>query len=172
MRSTCDEFRHRKTFVDNLHYREAKQRLGGLHDWLMSNPDVASIINSVYEQVDINSLLEGAGGRTPPLASSPEDVAGVGFEIMRLCKEGKDLIGLSREFGIAPSYDTSSLQDYSDEVMGRFVEPALDYIERELDEAAASDSLTDRPIPQLYYQPEYPPEIRLRLKTYSTASFK
>jgi hypothetical protein len=129
-----------------LNYEESQHRLSGFLDWLESNEETFAILTQLENRKHAEELLEKAEWRKSPQASSLEEIVYVGLYLLREVKAGKDLWGISMGYGIHPSYNTSRLQDMADEVMERYIDPAIDQIENELEKKV------QKQIPQ-YYPP-------------------
>lgn len=160
---SVDNFQYHRSLASGLNFSEAKSRLKGFYEWLLSDTEIKDQIKHVEEDTRAKELLEAAGNRTPPQASSPEEVAGVGFLLLRAIQAGADPFQLSRQYGISPAFSTSSLQDHYQELEDRFLQPAFDFIERWISEQeennAPSQLLT-------MYEPSYPLEIHESLSRF------
>jgi nucleoside 2-deoxyribosyltransferase len=132
MEDVHDEFEYRRSFLNNINYSEAENRLLGFLKYLQSKEVTSSIINEIKSSVCVDDILKSAGDRNPPNASTPAEFAAVGLFLLEACAEGKNLVDLGYQYGIEPSYSTSSIQDHLDEIMRRYINPTIDYIGREL----------------------------------------
>ena len=164
MPTILEEFKYRCSLVLNVHYDEATARLGGLFEWLDSTPETKEIITSLWDEHPPESFLSQATPMKPPPASTPEQVAAVGLHFMELCRRGKGLLDVTVEYGIQPSYNTSSIQARSDEALRRFVLPGLQYLRHKLEEAE-HDASEQIPI-HARVMFDYPPEIMSSLRAF------
>ena len=166
MRSLIDEFRFRRSFISNMNHDEADSRLAGFWDWLESNEATSSILSQVRNDSRAEELLKKADFHSPPAASSPEDVVVIGIYFIKEVKSGKNLWGFSFAYGIHPSYDTNSLQAITDEIIKRYIEPAVDYIELKVEEVSQENNLAELNIMTRNETEKYPPEIQVSLKKF------
>jgi hypothetical protein len=160
-----EEYMYRRSFVANLAFDEAAARLSGFYQWLISESPAKEITQKLMQLVDVDKLLSTAGNREPPKATTPEEVAAVGIFFLKKISEGAEPFRLSEEYGITPSYNTSSLQDYFNEIMQRYLDPTFEYIEREIsniDEEDVSSILEEAIRNEVWY----PPEIEQSLKRF------
>jgi hypothetical protein len=133
MKGALEEFKYRRSLVSRLNYEEARDRLSGFYKWLGSDPATQKIINKLTDTVDMESLIKETGTGIPPKASTPEEIAAIGIFFLEKCCAGEDPVDFSDTYGIRPSFTTSSIQDSLNEVVNRYIDPAFDYIERELE---------------------------------------
>jgi hypothetical protein len=166
MEDLHEEFEYRRSFLSNINYEEAENRLSGFLEYLQSNEITSSIMKELKSSVNVEEILENAGHRNPPKASTPEQFASVGLFLLEECKEGKNLIDLGDKYGIEPPYSSSSLQDHLEEIMQRYIDPAIDYIEREL--VSRQEIKTDLPFPSSHLDTavNYPLEITESLQRF------
>ncbi|NQV26949.1 MAG: hypothetical protein HQ518_21575 [Rhodopirellula sp.] len=132
MPDLSDEFEYRLSLVRNLAYDEAQARLAGFYDWLRSEPETLVIVERLENETGAAEILEAGSHRSPPNASTPEQIAGVGLLLVRQIKDGAAAYDLSERYGITPSFNSAKLQDYFAAVFDRFVAPAFEYIRREV----------------------------------------
>ncbi|MGR3179662.1 MAG: hypothetical protein ACUZ8E_16595 [Candidatus Anammoxibacter sp.] len=135
-----EDFVNQRSLLDNLAYGEAKSRISGLYKWLKSDEGTCEIVRKLEEETKTEELVEQAGRGTPPKVGTLKDVAGVGLLLMREIQEGAEPAALGRQCGIVPASGLQSLQDYLDSMLERFIAPALDYFERELQSIADNDT--------------------------------
>lgn len=160
---TLEKFEHRRSIVSNLNHEEAAARLVGLYEWLINDQDVQTQIQSLQNDTRAKELLGASGRHKPPKASTPEEVAGVGFLLLMEIQDGTEPWNLSHKYGISPSYSSNSIQDAYQAVEERFIEPALDYLERWISEQESEEE----PEQFLYNSgPKYPLEIHESLKRF------
>lgn len=133
IQDVVQEFRYRRSLVSRLNYEEAGNRLAGFYTWLESDPVTQKIINKLTDTVDVESLIKQTGPQTPPKATTPEEIAAIGIFFLQKCRAGEDPVDFGDTYGISPSFTTSLIQDYLNEVVNRYIDPAFDYIERELE---------------------------------------
>ena len=166
MEDLHEEFEYRRSFLSDINYEEAQNRLSGFLQYLQSKEITSSIMNELKSSVNVEEVLKNAGHRNPPNASTPEEFASVGLFLLEACKEGKNLIDLGYNYGIEPPYSTSSIQDHLEEIMQRYIDPAIDYIEREL--VARQEIKIDLqfPSPHLDTAVNYPLEITESLQRF------
>ena len=139
MADLIDDFAYRTSLVASLTYDEADARLSGLYQWLKSQPEICTITDRLETEIGAAELLESAGDHSPPHATSPDQIAGVGLLLLKEINGGAQAFRLSRKYGITPSFSTSHLQDYYDSVFERFLSPALEYIQREVATSTATN---------------------------------
>lgn len=134
MASVLNEFRKRRDLLSGLRYDEAGIRFSAFWAWLEKQKETSEIINGIKKSVDVEDLLKDCDAHNPPRAGSLEEVVVVGLFFMENCKSEPQLWRLSHTHGITPSYSTTSCQDLNDEIIERFVEPAIDFIQEKLQE--------------------------------------
>ncbi len=166
MSDILDDFRYRRSLIQNLNHGEAKARLSGFIQWLQEQKITKSIIEKLKSGIDAEAILQNSGYRNAPKASTPEEIAAIGVQLILECVDGEEPWTLSHEYGIEPSYQTNSVQDYFDEVMNRFIDPAIDYIERELESEVSSGGILDPASIQYAIQSQYPLEINESLERF------
>jgi len=132
MNDLLNEFTYRASLVQNLAYNEANDRLSGLYKWLNEQPQISAILISITEENNPALLLSTADARNPPQATSPEQIAAVGLELLNAFHNGEQAYNISEKYGIRPTYSTRNLQDHYEAIFDRFISPALDYVLREL----------------------------------------
>lgn len=158
---TLEEFDERRSLLDNLAFDEADSRLSGFYQWLVSEESTRFIIDSLNASLDVGGLLKEASYNNPPRASTLEEVAGVGLFFMSQIHKGLlKSLDIGHLFGIQPPYDTESPQDSVNEILERYIVPAMDFIRREL----AKHRSVSAEIGQLSGAVNYPPEILDSLK--------
>jgi len=135
MQKLLDEFRNRRSFITNMNYRESRSRISGFLDWLDSNEITATIVSNIEDNDKADAILKKAHYNDPPEVSSPEDVLQIGINFMRRVKSGQELWAFSQAYGIRPSFTTNSIQLMQDEIVNRYLEPVLNYIEDKLIES-------------------------------------
>jgi len=134
-----NDFRLRRSLITGMNFEESGSRLSGLISWLETNETTSPILLSLNNDARVSELLGNRKDRKPPAVSSPEDIVLLGLYFLRNVSSGKELYNLALKYGIHPSYQTTSAQDLSDEVVNRYINPALDYIEDRLIEAIEKD---------------------------------
>lgn len=127
-----EEFEYRTSLLNEVTFNEAGSRFAGFYEWLKSEKITNSIITSLEESVDLKKILEGAGHYQPPKASTPEQIAAVGLFFVSEITKGKNAVDLADQYGVLPPYVTNSLQDHFNELINRFINPSIEYINREL----------------------------------------
>ena len=80
-------------------------------------------------------------------------------------KSGKQLWGLSQNYGIRPSYSTTSMQAMTDEVIDRYIEPAIGYLERQVNKISQKEGLLSLD-KMLKSEESIPPEIKISLQKF------
>ncbi|MCX5713216.1 MAG: hypothetical protein NT033_00030 [Candidatus Omnitrophica bacterium] len=126
MVDVLDDFKYRRSLLEKLNCEEAQSRLAAFLSWLEGVTDTSKILLKLREQTDAKSILECTSIIRPPKASTPEEIAAVGLELMERCKEGEDPTRMSSNYGIYLSCRSSSYNDYTiqanfDEVMRRYI---------------------------------------------------
>lgn len=158
------DFKYRKSLVQNLNHKDAKLRLSGFIQWLQKQSITKSIIEKLKSGIDAEAILQNSGYYNPPKASTLEEIAAIGVQLILKCADGEEPWTFSHKYGIDPSYQTDSVQDHFNEVMNRFIDPAIDYIERELESKAPNDEILDPTSIKYEIQSQYPVEIRESLE--------
>ena len=132
MNKILDEFRNQRSFVANMNWRESKSRISGFLDWLDKNETTVAILSEIENNDRAIELLKKSDFHHPPPVSHPEDVMQIGLYFMRQAKSGKDIYTFSNIYGIRPSFPTTNVQLWQDEVVKRYIKPVLDCIENKL----------------------------------------
>jgi predicted nucleotide-binding protein len=132
MKNILDEFMARRSLVTNMNYQESRSRISGFLDWLDANEVTASVLSETENTTKVVEILKKASFHIPPAVSSPEDIVQIGLYFMRQVKLGKEVWGLSQAYGIQPSFSTRKVQHLEDEVINRYIEPAIEYIQDKL----------------------------------------
>jgi hypothetical protein len=130
---TLEDFRRRRRLLEGLRNEDAKARLSGFIDWMDGEPSVKPVVESVEKSVPAADLLAESNRMQSPDTRSPEDVAGVGLFLMRKVATGEELWEQSLMYGIEPPYSTNNVQEMASEVLNRYIYPALDHLEFELE---------------------------------------
>lgn len=125
-----DDFSYRNTFIQNLSYEESQARLSGFYKWLISKDVIAEIIDNLIQVNNIDEILSKTTENQPPQVSTPEEIAAIGIAFFKMISDGEDPFRVAEKYGISPSYNTSSIQDYYDELKNRYIDPSVEYIER------------------------------------------
>lgn len=167
MSDILDDFRYRRSLIQNLNHEEARVRLSGFIQWLQEQKITKSIIDKLKSGIDAEAILQNSGYSNPPKASTAEEIAAIGVQLILKCVDGEEPWTFSDKYGIDPSYQTNSVQDHFDEVMNRFIDPAIDYIERELDADVSSGEILDPASIQYAIQSQYPLEINESLERFT-----
>ena len=134
--NTLNDFDYRRGLLQNVNYNEAAKRVAGFYIWLLENKSTKSIVDELSQKIKARELLDAASAqnRRPPIISTPEEIAAVGLELMKEIKENNiDTPSIARHYNFRPSFSTSSLQDYSNELFNRVLDPAIEFIRRELE---------------------------------------
>lgn len=154
-----DDFKYRRSLLEKLNFAEAQGRLGAFLSWLEMTNETSTILSELGKQVDGKAILEDAEDDTPPNASTPEEIAAVGLELMNKFREGKDAFEISEGYGITPSFQTNSIQAHFDEVMRRYIWPFTEYIERQLLKSIEKEEAIAQRNPRVSTFTNYPLEI-------------
>ncbi len=160
------EFRYRRSLISNMNYEAAALRLSGFLAWLESNETTAAILAKITNDARVNEMLKKSDFHHPPSASSPEDFAVMGLYFMREVKSGEKLLGFSHKYGIRPSYQTASIQAMTDEIVNRYIEPAIDYIKREIEDITRKNNAEVSGVRFSAGLNNYPPEINISLQKF------
>jgi len=153
MKQIIEEFRYRKKFLANIDYEEAKARLSELYSWLIGVEEIKNIIEKIRSNVKIvesNKLLK--------IPSSPDEIISFGIYLFERIANGENLYDLAYEFGIDSKYGSSKIQDVSDAVFEKYIQPVIEYIDLELEKLIENSSI-NIPFQLTDLQPNYPLEI-------------
>ena len=133
-RSILEKFRQRRNLLTNLRENAAKPRLKGMWNFLETETKTWSIISNVPP---VYHLIQKATLGKPVEAETHEEIVGVGLYIMEQCrKTDQHITSIIYDLGIGSGYPKPTRQSYVDDAMEGFINPALDYVERELEELA------------------------------------
>jgi len=152
MAELLDEFDRRNSLLSGINYNHANIRISGFLDWLESQPKTRQILDDLRNKISVTNLLKDSTRFNPPNASTPEEVASVGIFFMEKAREGKEIFHICYNHGVTPSYTTSEVQAYLDELMERFIIPTVDYIRTclgEITESVKADNLISQTFTQL-----------------------
>jgi hypothetical protein len=163
MEDQADNYQYRVGLVQNLTYDEADSRLSGLWEWLISQSELKSVIDATIANSNATELLKASqsslGGRSPK-ASTPEDIAGIGFLLLKEISEGEKAFQLSDKYSITPPFSTNRLQDYYEQVFERFILPSLKFLNRKIVNETSKKMALDSSVAQS----SFPLEITVSLK--------
>jgi len=99
MEHQAEEYQYRVSLVRNLTYDEADSRLAGLWEWLNSQSEMKSVIDATIAKSKAADLLKPSqsrrGGQSPK-ASTPEEIAGIGFLLLKEISDGSQAFAIAR----------------------------------------------------------------------------
>ena len=166
MVSILREFRLRRSMLEPVHWPDAGDRLSGLFDWIQSQPEVLSIMEEINKSVELKNNFDISEKKIQ--ASTAEEVAGVGFSIISMCKKGLQPHRLASEFNVypvtRPKEGIYSEQSMAAELFSRFINPALGYMELELEKI--EEPSTDDLLKARRSSEKYPLEITQSLNKF------
>lgn len=160
MEQLLEDFQHRLNFLNNINYEEIQSRLSALYDWLIENKVIKSIIESIESNINI---IES--DKLVRLPASPEEVVAFGLYLIKRVSNGDKIYDLAYQFDISSTYGDSDIQDLSDAVYEKYIEPCLQYFENELEKLTENPYQYD-PIQLSDQQPIYPLEIHESLQKF------
>ena len=163
MEDQADEYQYRVGLVQDLTYDEADSRLSGLWEWLNSQSELKSVIDATIANSKATDLLmpvQSRRGGHSPKASTPEEIAGIGFLLLKEISDGNEAYQLSQKYGITPPFSTHQCQDYYDQVFDRFISPSLEFLNWKM----VNENSKTRVLGSSFAQPNYPLEITKSLK--------
>lgn len=132
--SVLEEFRQRRKLLENLRVNAAKPRLKGMWDFLQKERETIKIISKIPP---VDHLISKASPTKQIEAEAPDEIRAVGFYIMEECsKTNKRITEIVNHLGIISKDQKLKRQNYADNAMTGFVNPALDFIEEELEKLA------------------------------------
>jgi hypothetical protein len=132
--SVLEEFRQRRKLLENLRVNSAKPRLKGMWDFLQKERETIKIISKIPP---VDHLISKASPTKQIEAEAPDEIRAVGFYIMEECsKTNKRITEIVNHLGIISKDQKLRRQNYADNAMTAFVNPALDFVERELEKLA------------------------------------
>jgi hypothetical protein len=159
MKDILGDFDYRSQFLQNLSFDEANVRISGFIKWLEKEEVVKSIIDDLANTVDAKAILINSGYGNPPKASTPEEIAAVGLQLMIEIGDGAETFNLSDRYGISPTYNTNASQDFFNEIMNRYINPSIDFIRRELVRKSPNKGVLNPLSTQVGASLQYPLEI-------------
>ena len=160
MKTILQDFRKRVELTQNIHYSEAMSRLTGLYDWMVNTQEIIKIIDILEPTNEI--IVSDKLTRSP---STPAEIVAFGLYLLRRISDGTDLLQLSTEFDIHPTYSTKAIQDYAQAVIEMYIDPTLVIIDEEIEMHENEPDL----VTQSFHQdskPKYPPEIHESLQKF------
>lgn len=162
MSSILQEFRFRRSAIEPIHWNEARNRLSGLYIWMEVQAEISSIKESIQESIDIETVIDVSEHIIQ--ASTAEEIAYVGFFIMESCTSGHQPNRIANDYHIYPVEGRTTKQSLVAEAFSRYINPALDYIELELEkiEGPSADDLLEAG----RSSEKYPLEITQSLKEF------
>jgi hypothetical protein len=140
MTNSLENFYQQRAFIRNMNYRDSRARLSGFLEWLDTNPETAAILSKLENNERAEELVQKASWNSPPKASTPDEVVCIGLYFLRKINAGQETSSLAYGKGIHPSYKTNRMQDMHDEIMERYIDPAIDRIEDELEKAVKQEN--------------------------------
>lgn len=166
MNTLLDEFQYRRSSLNDMNYGEVNSRLLGFLEWIMSNELTAGIHEEIWDDERVKELLESRDPNKPPSATTPEDIAMLGLFFIQTASEGNELWSMSGDYGIRPSYKTNSIQDITNEVISRYIEPALDYFEKQVSSIEVEKNVFPNDVLRDLSMQTYPLEITNSLQKF------
>lgn len=131
-KSILKEFRKHRKLLENLRENMATPRLKGMWSFLYRQTETQTII---FRILPVNHIVAKANPSKPVEAETYEEVVGIGLYIMRQCSETKKHItGIIHDLGIGRRDPKPTRQSYVDDAMSGYINPTLDFIDRELEE--------------------------------------
>jgi hypothetical protein len=152
MKDIQKEYASRFSVLSGANHDELFHRLSGLIKWMESEPVVNAEIEKLKSKVNLDSILKQDetpyhGRRRPPTATSLEEIAMIGWAIMDACREGHSIHQVAHTFALSHA---SNLNDIAYELLQKYVNPFLSYIQEALPESHfnvdGSNTLSGPPI--------------------------
>lgn len=138
-----EEFNDRILTLRNVNFDGAAGRLTAILEWLETEPTTNGIITTLTEAVNSEKLFEGANPHKRPRANTREEIAAVGLELIRACREHKrELLDLCVALNIRGPSHSSNFQDMTNAALREYIVPFLEYVEQGLRRAAAEYSVS------------------------------
>jgi hypothetical protein len=132
-----EEFNDRILTLRNVNFDGAAGRLIAILEWLETEPTTNGILTTLTEAVDSKKLFEGANPHQRPRANTREEIAAVGLELIRACREHKrELLDLCVALNIRGPSHSSNFQDMTNAALREYIVPFLEYMEQGLAHAA------------------------------------
>lgn len=131
-KSVLVKFREQRKLLENLRESMATPRLKGMWNFLYRQTETQVII---FRIPPVDRIVAEANPGKPVEAETYEEVVGIGLYIMKQCSETKKHITeIIHDLGIGRRDPKSTRQSYVDDAMSGYINPALDFIDRELEE--------------------------------------
>jgi hypothetical protein len=129
MEDILTEFENRRALLRNMNYHEAGARISGFYNWMIEQDEIRAIIDQLMSSINVDNIIENR----PPNASSFEEVAATGLLFMKQIRDGDDPVDLTIKYGIEAPYGFGgTMPSNLNELMTRYIDPAVDFIYREL----------------------------------------
>jgi hypothetical protein len=152
-----DEFNQRILTLRNVHFDDATGRLIALLEWLESEPVTKALLDELTAKVDVEKLFKGAGFHRRPRADTRDEIAAVGVQLIRECREHPaPFFKICFALNIRGPYHSGNFQDANDAGLREYVVPFLEYIEGGLMHAAAHyspDAIANNRVAELLSDP-------------------
>lgn len=133
-----EELAKRRSPLRGAHYDDVSGRLAAILDWLEGEPVMRRLMEELVSKVDVAKLFEGTRHDRRPRANTPEEIAAVGLQLIRECRENNRHFGdLCFVLNIRGRYDSSNVQAATDAGLEEYVDPFFDYVAEEVEGAAA-----------------------------------
>jgi len=132
MPNLLDDFDYRKSLLVSVGLGEGEERLFGFLEWLISEPITNSIIEGIKSAVNIEDIL-GEWYKKRTVASSLEEIVAIGLFLMSQSNKEENLVTIAAQRGILSETCAIYPRDHFPDLMQRFIEPAIEYIRRELE---------------------------------------
>jgi hypothetical protein len=130
---------HRASFIRSLREDEASSRLNGFNEWLKGQPELHAIIDRLKNREGVPDLLGASEARRfPPQPATPEEIAGVGLLLLDEIRPPTDAWSVANKYHIEPSGGSGNLQECFDEMWARYIGPAIEFVEGELQRTCAA----------------------------------
>jgi len=143
MINLIDEFKYRRSLLEKLDCGEAQSRLVAFLSWLEVTAETSKILFEIRKFVDQKVISDITGRLMPQEASTPEEIAAVGLEIMQRFREGDRPNNISSDYQIYSPGNYSTQANFN-EVMRRYIWPCVKYIERQLIDKDGSRKIINR----------------------------
>ena len=136
-KSILKEFRKHRKLLENLRENMATPRLKGMWNFFYRQTETQTII---FRVLPVNHIVAKANPGKPVEAETYEEVVGIGLYIMKECSHtDKHITSIIHDLGIGSKDGKPTRQSYVDDAMVGYINPALDFIERELEELAKTE---------------------------------
>jgi len=138
-----DEFDEQILTLRNVHFDNATGRLLAILDWLESQPVTKRLLDTLTAKIDVAKLFEGAGYHSRLRANTREEIAAVGLQLIRNCRQqNAEFCDICFVLNIRGASNSDNVQDANDAGIREYIVPFWEYVKQGLNRAVNEYSIS------------------------------